>query len=132
DVGPDRATVASADRALVGSRALMDLSLDLRDETARHHALLWLAGRATTTLRHRAEWTCWPWGWDLCGFGEGEHWRSVTYLHPERHGNWSGTPVPTLSDLDPASDERLADGSRRVDALALARVVAHVAGVARG
>lgn len=29
--------------------------------------------------------------------------------------------VPALADLDPSSDERLPDGSRRVDALALAR-----------
>jgi hypothetical protein len=37
--------------------------------------------------------------------------------------------VPTLADLDPADPRLLPDGSRLVDALALRRVVLHVAEV---
>jgi len=131
DVGPDRATVASADRALVGSRALMDLSLDLSDATGRHHALLWLAGReelapdegAVFGGGNQRVWCLYP--------PEGDPQDLVTY-GPSGAAPDLDVVVPTLADLDPTSDERLPDGSRRVDALALARVVAHVAGVARG
>ena len=36
--------------------------------------------------------------------------------------------VPTLSDLDPADPTLLPDGSRQVDAIALARVALHLGG----
>lgn len=39
-----------------------------------------------------------------------------------------GCPVPALADLDPNDDTRLPDGSRLVDALALAAVARHVLG----
>jgi len=53
-------------------------------------------------------------------------------------GTWwtgsDGSPLPRalLADLNPNDDTRLPDGSRRVDAEALRRVVLHVAGVTNG
>ena len=108
-----------------------DLALDLHDATARHHALLWLAGREGLYVADGVQW--------FSGTTE-RVWTILTSARPfapiRAYCGWRDDDmalhVPTLADLDPTSDERLADGSRRVDALALARVVAHVAGVGRG
>lgn len=132
DVGPDRATVASADRALVGSRALMDLSLDLSDATGRAHAAWWLSRG------------CWEGAPDGDPSARTIYWRAretwsgdpvpTLFLSTPEFGRgdilWTLSRVPTLADLDPTSDERLPDGSRLVDALALARVVLARSGVA--
>lgn len=109
-------------------------ALDLHDATGRAHAAWWLSRG------------CWVGAPDGDPSARAIFWRAretwngdpvpTLYLSTPEIGRydilWTPSRVPALADLDPTSDTRLADGSRLVDALALARVVAHVAGVARG
>jgi len=62
------------------------------------------------------------WVYDLGKFGAGWELRSGAGTR------WWGRTLPALAGLDPSSDERLPDGSRLVDALALALVAAEVLG----
>lgn len=108
-------------------------ALDLYDATGRAHAAWWLSRG------------CWVDAPDGDPSARAIFWRAretwsgdpvpTLYLSTPEIGRgdilWTVSRVSTLADLDPTSDERLPDGSRLVDALALARVVAHVAGVGR-
>lgn len=103
-----------------------DLSrAECRDRVARVVAGLALAPRAGLVDSCTAH--TWEWApamdqrrWTLSGNGGGRGW--------EHFGLKS---VPALAALDPNDDTRLPDGSRLVDALALALVARHVLGVER-
>ena len=106
--------------AAIASAAL-DLSrAECRDRVARVVAGLALAPRAGLVDSCTAH--TWEWApamdqrrWTLSGNGGGRGW--------EHFGLKS---VPALADLDPNDDTRLPDGSRLVDALALAAVARQV------
>ncbi len=101
-----------------------EYALDLSDAATRDRCLRWLAGRVelpkgcgAPTWKWHSALRCW-----LLSDGDGHcHTFARDWLYVEHH-------VPTLADLDPTDDTRLSDGSRLVDALALAAVLRHVGG----
>lgn len=107
--------------------------LDLTDATGRAHAAWWLAGTFAGEMKRQSALSVWR-----HREGAGRAWRLEGAAGSERRflARYTGCSfdvvVLTLSDLDPSDDTRLPDGSRRVDAEALRRVVLHVAGVTHG
>lgn len=94
-----------------------DVTLDLADAATRDRCLRWLAGRVGLDTRGRCPWW-WATttvGWGL-GYGARGRWEAFGAA-----GAWN--EVPALADLDPTDDTRIRDGSRLVDALALAAVL---------
>jgi len=89
------------------------VALDLTDATGRTHAGWWWRITLHPDLPWRAN-PEWGGGYSLEGL--------TNYAGDGRYRD-------LLADLDPDDDTRLPDGSRRVDAEALRRVVLHVAGV---
>lgn len=116
----------------VGVFPLADVRLDLSDATTRDRCLRWLAGRVGLEVAGRCPW----WfalqpvtssssralhhGWGLAYSAGSQYWS---------FGVGRITECPALSSLDSRDDTRLPDGSRLVDALALAVVVHHVGGL---
>ena len=116
---------------------LSRLHLDLTDATGRAHAAWWLALREVPTSHHldpaAVSWARAP---AQASAGWAMHWCARAVVGGgSLTGTWwtgsDGSPLPRalLADLNPNDDTRLPDGSRRVDAEALRRVVLHVAGV---
>lgn len=109
------------------------VALDLTDATGRAHAAWWLAGTFAGEMERQSALSVWR-----HREGAGRAWRLEGAAGSERRflARYTGCSfdvvVLTLSDLDPNDDTRLPDGSRRVDAEALRRVVLHVAGVTHG
>ena len=91
--------------------------IDLSDAATRDRCLRWLAGRVVLEVG------CGAPGW-VDSFGG--WW--VLFIHDDDLYVISGDNYPAIADLDPTDDTRLPDGSRLVDALALAAVLRHVGG----
>ena len=103
-----------------------DVDLDLSDAATRDRLARWLAARVGLEVGCTAP----RWFWHVAmrcwvlGHGRLESSRSFSF-----DGRVTDHEVPPLSDLDGADDDtRLPDGSRLVDAVALARVAVHVGG----
>lgn len=92
-----------------------DLKLDLSDRRTRAAVAHWLAERIDYADRHNGLHFVYVNGiWWLEGPGDG--------FNPR----WDKFDVPALADIDPTLPDLLPDGSRRVDAEALALVAVHV------
>ena len=100
----------------IGPLPIVGWSVDLTDATGRTHAGWWWRITLHPDLPWRAN-PEWGGGYSLEGL--------ANYAGDGRYRD-------LLADLDPNDDTRLPDGSRRVDAEALRRVVLHVAGVTNG
>lgn len=87
------------------------LALDLTDATGRAHAVWWWR----VTLHPDLQWRANP------------EWGGGYSLEGLRQFASDGQYRDLLADLNPDDDRRLPDGSRWVDAVALARVCRHVA-----
>ena len=111
--------------------------LSLADAATRDRCLRWLAGRVELDVGCGApSWAAaWvpspPWKHRLPPH---RHWVLTMYARgnglagPSLTFGPGTTGVPALADLDPTDDTRLPDGSRLVDALALAAVLRQVGG----
>lgn len=98
------------------------LYLDLSDAATRDRCLRWLAGRVGLEVGCGApRWAPWPdqmASWEL---DSTITWDPMAPVEGREGKAFRGCPA--LVDLDPTDDTRLPDGSRLVDALALAAVL---------
>lgn len=110
----------------VGLRRRYRVEADLSDRSTRNRVAEWLAGRVGLEVGSTAPvWVGYIDGWRLLGT---EHTQGNLRLFTWDTGGTRTATVPALADLHPVDDRRLPDGSRFVDAWALALVAVHVGG----
>lgn len=113
-------------RFIMGQASVLDVRLDLADSATRDRAIRWLAAKADGIYVGSG-----PPMWRPSG--KVRQWRGermlqswAVYGSTRGECRFSGNEIPALTDLDRADDTRLPDGSRRVDAHALALVAVHL------
>lgn len=134
NVGDEVAAIAQEDGGITVVYDDVDLSelfLDLADPTGRAHAAWWVAEhhcRIAPRLLVAAAMT-----YATDGHEDLRRWSLRMVLADDRAPHAYDTAWDAAcADLDPADPRLLPDGSRLVDALALQRVVLHVAGAQHG
>lgn len=116
-------------RVCGGMRLTEFWAVDLSDGATRDRCARWLAGRVglgvgSTAPRWEPVWTpATDRAWYLGGRGGTIDWFAGPSYPLTHTTSRAPVPVSALDDLDPSDDRRIPDGSRWVDAAALAAVL---------
>lgn len=104
-------------------------AVDLSGASTRDRVARWLAWRLGIPIGCTApEWATDIEGWSMFAGESPERAGMACWDLDGRGAGAAGGKVEGLAGLDPTADTRLPDGSRLVDAVALARVAVHVGG----